>query len=304
MARWRATCAVSLAVVAQAVPAGSHAEEPVRRRLEHLPAVTHTASVAPMPSDASRLFDTDQPYVTRERLDHGYTIVVVGVNGDNSLSAGLAPGLVNGGYRGAVEIVDWTTGHWPLFIYHLRAKNLHRGGAEQIGEKVAAYQARYPGRQINLVGYSAGAVVAVEAVEALPVDQGIDRLVLLAGAISPAHDLRPALKRTRLGVWSYFQPQDVVALWAGTLLAGTSDGAHLVSAGAIGFWPPVGASEADRELYRAKLVQQPFRPEMIASGNLGGHFQCVGERFVTMWVAPVLANENLSTTSRPRAERR
>jgi pimeloyl-ACP methyl ester carboxylesterase len=239
-------------------------------------------------------FDTAQPHVTPERLQRGYTLVVVGINGDNMLSAGLAPGLAQGGYGGAVEVVDWTTGHWPLFVYHLRAKNLHRAGSTEIGEKIAAYRARYPGRQINLVGYSAGASVAVQAVEALPQDQGVDRLVLIAGAISPAHDLRPALRRTRLGVWSYYQPQDVVALWAGTLLVGTADGAHLVSAGAIGFWPPMGASEADRRLYREKLTQQPYRPAMIASGNLGGHFQCVSERFVAQWIAPLLSDENLA----------
>lgn len=241
------------------------------------------------PRDASPPVDSDQPFVTPERLSRGYTIVVVGVNGDNILSAGLAPGLVEGGYPGAVEVVDWTTGFWPLFIYHLRAGKRHRTAALQIAEKIADYQARYPGREVNLVGFSAGALVAVKAVEAMPAGRQVDRVVLLAGAMAPWYDLRPALLNTRVGVWSYYQPQDVVALWAGTLLAGTADGQHIVSAGAVGFWPPRDPEE--RRLYDEKLVQAPYRPQMITSGNLGGHFQCVGRKFVATWIAPILSGE-------------
>ncbi len=131
------------------------------------------------------------PLVTPARLARGYTIVVVGVNGDNSLSAGLAPGLVAGGYAGAVEVIDWTTGYWPLFVYHLRAEARHKAGAELIARKIAAYQNRYPGREVNLVGYSAGAVVAVEAVETLDPGRRVDRLVLLAGASRPPTTFPP-----------------------------------------------------------------------------------------------------------------
>jgi hypothetical protein len=99
------------------------------------------------------------------------------------------------------------------------------------------------------------------------------------------------LARARIGVWSYYQPQDVVALWAGTLVAGTADGTHFASAGAVGFWPRPEFDESDRELYRAKLVQAAYRPEMITAGNLGGHFQCVGRKFVAEWIAPLLTTE-------------
>jgi hypothetical protein len=233
--------------------------------------------------------DARQPFMTPERLARGYTIVVVGVNGDNFLSAGLARGLVEGGYPGAVDVVDWTTGHWPLFLYHLRAGSLHRAGAQSIADKIADYRERYPGREVNVVGFSAGAVVAAEAVGGLAAGQEVDRVIFLAGAMSPLYDLRPVFARARLGVWSYYQPQDVVALWTGTLLAGTADGQHIVSAGAVGFWPRPGASESERQLYRDKLVQVPYRLEMAADGNLGGHFQCVGRKFVAQWIAPLVS---------------
>jgi pimeloyl-ACP methyl ester carboxylesterase len=231
----------------------------------------------------------EQPYLSPERLQHGYTIVVVGVNGDNMLSAGLAPGLVEGGYPGAVEVVDWTTKFWPLFIYHLRAEQRHETFARVIADKIVTYQARYPGRPVNLVGYSAGAVVAVESLEALPAGVAVDRTVLLAGAISPLYDLRTALHKSRDGIVSYYQAQDVVALWAGTTLAGTADGTHLPSAGAVGFWVRPGSSDEDRNLYRDKLVQLPYKPQMALSGNLGGHFQCVSRPFVARWISPRLA---------------
>jgi hypothetical protein len=253
----------------------------------HFPDSSSTASHEAEPQGA----DFSQPFVTPERLERGYTIVVVGVNGDNSLSAGLAPGLAEGGYAGAVEVVDWTTGIWPLFVYHLRAGSRHRAGSQLIGEKIAAYQARYPGREVNLVGYSAGAAVAVKAVEEMDQGREIDRVVLLAGAISPLHDMRTVLGRVRVGVWSYYQPQDVVALWAGTLVAGTADGHHIMSAGAVGFWRRPGLSDHEQQLYRDKLVQLPYQPQMLTSGNLGGHFQCTGRKFVAQWISPLLTGE-------------
>ena len=253
-----------------------------------LPSVDRHIETLLVPQADQRPDSAQQPFVTPERLDRGYTIVVVGVNGDNSLSSGLVPGLVEGGYPGAVEVVDWTTGFWPLFIYHLRAHDRHRTWAKTIAEKIVAYQNHYPGRPANLIGYSAGAVVAVKTLEALPEGREIDRAILLAGAISPWYDLRTALGRTRLGVWSYYQPQDAVALWAGTVLSGTADGYHTVSAGAVGFWTPFGLTADERQLYRDKLVQLPFRPQMIMSGNFGGHFQCVSRAFVAQWIAPVL----------------
>jgi pimeloyl-ACP methyl ester carboxylesterase len=249
---------------------------------------TVSAQIAEKQAPASGQEPMEQPYVTPERLQHGLTIVVVGVNGDNMLSAGLAPGLVEGGYPGAVEVIDWTTGYWPLFVYHLRAEKRHRAYAQLIADKIVMYQTQYPARPVNIVGYSAGAVVAVEALEALPAGRQVDRAVLLAGAISPLYDLRTALARTRSGVVSYYQVQDVVALWAGTLLAGTADGTHLPSAGAVGFWTPLGLSDEEKQLYQGKLVQLPYHPKMALSGNLGGHFQCVGRTFVAQWISPKL----------------
>ena len=227
-------------------------------------------------------------HLTPERLKRGYTIVVVGVNGDNMLNAGLAPGIVEGGYSGAVEVIDWTTGYWPLFVYHLRSNARHDSGARVISERVVAYRRRYPGREVNLVAHSAGAAVSLEALEELPESESVDRVVLLAAAVSPAHDLRPALAHCRVGLWNYYQPQDVVALWAGTIVAGTADGHHLMSAGAVGFWPRTGLTEAEQNLLKDKLVQMPYEPRMALSGNLGGHFQCVNHRFVAEWIAPVL----------------
>lgn len=302
MARCIAASAALLGIATLAVCSAPHAGKTSPAAVHRLPPVARSGdgvlaghfsqrSSTAAHQGAPQPGESEQPFVTPDRLTRGYTIVVVGVNGDNSLTAGLAPGLVEGGYPGAVEVVDWTTGFWPLFIYHLRAGNRHRAGARLIAEKIAAYQARYPGREVNLVGFSAGAVVAVEAVEALGEGQEIDRVILLAGAISPLHDLRPVLRRTRKGVWSYYQPQDVVALWAGTLLAGTADGHHIMSAGAVGFWPRLGLSDKERQLYRDKLVQLPYQPQMALSGNLGGHFQCTGRKFVARWISPLLRDE-------------
>jgi len=219
------------------------------RTITRLPAVE---AEVPTPDAFATSAAPAHEFITPARLEQGYTIVIVGVNGDNMLSTGLLRGIVEGGYPGAVEVVDWTTGHWPLFVYHLRSDARHDRGARLIGERVSAYRSRYPGREVNLVAYSAGAAVALEALEELPAAETVDRLILMAGAVSPARDLRPALSHCRIGLWNYYQPQDVVALWAGTIVAGTADGQHLMSAGAVGFWSHTGYTDAEQELLDRK----------------------------------------------------
>ncbi len=275
-----------LAIVCAGCTSGPVADTPTQR----LPVVP--------PTDLTRHHDAvrdDSPgdLMTSERLLQGYTIVVLGMNGESFFSDGLAPGIVEGGYTGAVDVIDWTTGFWPLSIYHLRSPGMHDAGARAIVDKITAYQALHPHAEVNLIGYSAGAAVILEALEELPSGSEIDRAIFLAAAVSPLHDLGPALSHCRQGIWNYYQPQDVPALWAGTLLIGTADGAHIVSAGAIGFFPPFESET--KSLYDAKLKNCCYELAMARYGNLGGHFQCMNRKFAAGWVAPLLTERNSVT---------
>lgn len=227
-------------------------------------------------------------WLTPDRADRGYTIILPGIEGTSWFNISVARGLVDAGHDRAIEINDWTTGYWPMFVYHLMALERNREQAREIAERIIAYQDRYPGRPVTLVGHSGGAAMAILVLESLPVDRQITQAVLLAGALSPDYDLSMALARTENGITNYYSGGDALYLIAGTLALGTIDRQHAVSAGAIGFRTPDTLTAEQRALYDSKLRQEPYRFEMFSSWNFGGHFGPVNRRFVSKWVAPAL----------------
>ncbi|MBI3864267.1 MAG: hypothetical protein HY290_20480 [Planctomycetia bacterium] len=231
-----------------------------------------------------------EEWLAPERAERGYAIVLPGVEGTSFHNISIARGLVDAEFPGAVEVRDWTTGHWPMFVYHLMALERNRREARAIAEQIVAYQDRYPGRPVSLVGHSGGAAMAVLVLESLPEDRRITQAVLLAAAIAPDHDLTTALSRTDRGITNFYSWGDVPHLVAGTLTLGTVDRKHTVSAGAGGFVVPTDVSAAGRELYATRLQQVPYRLEMVKSFNAGGHIGSTNRKFVTEWVAPRLAH--------------
>src|SRR5262245_8641941 len=79
-----------------------------------------------------------------ERQSHGLVIILPGIEGRSSLTANIARGLADAGIRCAVVIHDWTSGAWPLFLYHLRALERNRQAASLIAERIREYQANWP----------------------------------------------------------------------------------------------------------------------------------------------------------------
>lgn len=230
-----------------------------------------------------------EEWLAPERADHGYAIVLPGVEGTSFHNISIARGLIDAGYPGAVEIRDWTTGHWPMFVYHLMALERNRNVARDIAAQIVAYQEQYPGRPVTLVGHSGGAALAVLVLESLPEDRHVTQVVLLAAALSPDHDLTQALSRTEQGITNFYSWGDVPHLVVGTLALGTIDRQHTVSAGAGGFHVPEGLDAEGRQLYATRLEQVPYRLEMVKSFNGGGHTGPTNRKFVSEWVAPLLA---------------
>jgi pimeloyl-ACP methyl ester carboxylesterase len=174
------------------------------------------------------------------------------------------------------------------------AENLDRQ-AGRVAGSIRKFRAEHPGEPVFLVGKSGGAGVAVRALERL--DAGdVERVVLLAPALSPGYDLAAALRAVRREIVVFWSPLDVVILGAGTGLFGTIDGVRTRSAGLVGFAPPGPAeSDADRARQYAKLRQVRWRPRMAASGHLGGHFGTDLPRFLREWVAPLLREGDLAS---------
>ena len=226
-------------------------------------------------------------WLSPERVEHGYTIVLPGVEGTSCHNIAIARGLVDGGHESAIELRDWTTGYSPLFAYHLMALNRNRKQAQEIADQIVAYQDAFPDRPVRLVGHSGGAAMAVFVLEALPEDRKVTQVVLLAAALSREYDLSKALARCERGIVNFYSWGDVPHLVVGTAALGTIDRKHTISAGAGGFRVPKQVGEAGRELYAERLQQIPYRPAMLKSRNAGGHIGPTTRKFVSEWVAPL-----------------
>lgn len=225
---------------------------------------------------------------TPDRWNRGYVIVLPGIEGRSYLNENIAFGLRDGGMPGAVEIYDWTVGGSFTWLLNLRWSTHNRKQAAKIAAKIKDYQDMYPGRPVCLIGHSGGGGIAVLTLENLPVERRIDCAILLAPALSPDHDLRKALSRTRSGIWNYYSKYDVGFLQAGTSTFGTIDGRHARAAGAVGFVKPWGMDRAGHELYDRLLHQQEFTPQMASAGHYGMHTTWARRSFVSRWLAPIV----------------
>ena len=223
-----------------------------------------------------------------QRLDAGYTLVLPGVDGPSFVNSNMAQGLQDAGLSTAIEVHDWTTGHFCLFPVHLRHTERNRQQAQRLVAKIVAYQDQYPGRPVHLLGHSGGCAIIVWALEALPDGRTVTSATLLAPAISRKYDLSTALARTSEGIWNYHSPVDALFLVAGTTLAGTVDGRHTPSAGAYGFISPADLTPQQSALYQSRLHQVPYDWKMLANGNHGGHLGPTWVSFMRERVAPVL----------------
>ncbi len=222
-----------------------------------------------------------------ERLDQGYTIVLPGVMGSAPLDHGIVKGLIDADVPTAVELYDWTASPFRL-VYNLRALSRNRNEAQKIAARIVAYQDRYPGRPVYLVGYSGGAAVAVLTLEALPPDRKVTKAVLLAPTLAQDYDLQLALSRTEQGVHSFHSAIDVPVMVVLAMALGTTEGKHTFTAGAFGFQRPNGLNESQRRQYSSRLAQHAYELKMIESGHAGGHFGWANRGWVAQWVAPML----------------
>ncbi len=225
---------------------------------------------------------------TAERLEQGLVLVLPGIEGQSLLNHDIARGLADGGVRAAIEVHDWTTGVYLFFLWHLRSSSRHKSQAQAIARSITEYQRDYPGRPVHLVGHSGGGAMCILALERLPPGVKIASAILLLAGISPKYNLTAAFSHVEDGIYNFRSRSDVFFLGLGTLIAGTIDGPHTVSAGMVGFRLPPGIDAHGRELYQQRLHEIPYRVGMIADFNLGGHMGVANRAFVARHVAPLV----------------
>jgi pimeloyl-ACP methyl ester carboxylesterase len=183
-----------------------------------------------------------------------------------------------------VETFVWSHGYGRMLIDHVDHCN-HLEEGRRLAALVAANQQSFPGRSVYLVGHSSGSAVALAAAEASP-PGSIERVVLLAPAVSNAYDLRPALRAVRQSIDVFISRRDVGALVIGTGIAGTADRRYAAAAGHVGF-TPISTCPGDEVLY-AKLRIHPWDRCVVWSGNRGSHYGTLEPGFMRAYIVPLL----------------
>jgi hypothetical protein len=124
----------------------------------------------------------------------------------------------------------------------------------------------------------------VWALEQLPADIKIDRLLMLSSALSPTYDLSRALAHVRYAAYSFHSEYDTLVLKYGTMALGTIDRELVPAAGYAGFVEP---ESADHRQYE-KLRQIPYDAAWMRLGNAGDHIGATAPAFAEQILAPLL----------------
>ncbi len=187
-----------------------------------------------------------------------------------------------------VETFVWSHGYGRMLADHVDHCN-HLEEGQRLAAFVAAAQQSCPARAVYLVGHSSGAAVVLAAAEAAP-PGSLERIVLLAPAVSHNYDLRPALRSCRQGIDVFVSRRDVGALAIGTGIIGTADRRRTAAAGRIGF-TPILTCPGDERLY-AQLRAHPWDCSVEWTGNRGSHYGTLGQGFMRAYVLPLLSRSS------------
>jgi len=203
-----------------------------------------------------------------------------------------------GGYQTATDAVTETVtaADLPLLVYpfewtHGRGRGIAdmtdvahaQAQGQRLAAVVQAYRAGWPGLPIHLVSHSAGSMVVLAAADVLPPDS-VERIVLLAPAVSADFDLRRTLAAARQGVDAFTSERDRFWLGVGTRVVGTADGKRGAdAAGRVGFTPPA----LDLAL-AGRLRQHPWDPSLAWTGNRGDHDGTLRAGYLRAYVLPLL----------------
>jgi pimeloyl-ACP methyl ester carboxylesterase len=206
---------------------------------------------------------------------------------------GLAQVVADTGLPVCVVRVGWSHGTGRV-LCDLHGRGNQRTKGQSLAAQVSNYRAAHPCSRICLVGHSAGAAIVLAAAEALP-PRVVDRIVLLAPAVSPSYDLRPALICSCEGIDCFHSNRDTVSLLLAVV--GTADGSWACSAGRGGFrTPPPDCHDA--LLYQG-LRQHAWSRETSESGYYGGHFGCTRCAFLRATVLPLLLGPHCGPPPHP-----
>lgn len=182
-----------------------------------------------------------------------------------------------------VEVRRWGTPLLPLKNLRKHERNVET--AASIAAEIAEWREQHPDDPFYLIGYSGGGGIAVLVADALPAGAQIDRLILVAPAISPGYPLESdVLPHVRDFIVNYASERDLQVGW-GTRTFGTIDREHVDSAGAVGF-----------ALNHPQVVQWFWSPAARALGHRGNHVAYLGKDWQAAALLPALDPEATAET--------
>jgi pimeloyl-ACP methyl ester carboxylesterase len=214
-------------------------------------------------------------------------VTVPGAGNYPTLSTSLRQALADERLPLTVEEFDWAHANGRILSDQTDYAYARMQG-QRLADCILAYRQLCPNARIAIVAHSAGSAVVLAATESLPPDS-VDRIILLAPAVSAGYDLRPALRCCRRGVDAYTSQRDVFYLGIGTSLIGTSDRRWTDAAGRAGFQPVIGA--CDDACSYAKFRQHPWDDCVAWTGNHGGHSDSLRAAYLRAYVVPLFRGE-------------
>lgn len=234
---------------------------------------------------ATTLPDRDQ------RMQRAYVYYLDGAGGGEKLSnysSGVRQGLLAAGYDGAAEMFTWETG-LGIVADQTASLEYKRKKAGELAQRIADFSQQHPQTPLYVIGLSAGTLIAVYTLEALPDDVQVENVILLSGSFSADYDVTKALRRVRGKMYVFTSHRDGMLLFLEPLF-GTADRRYDGPGpiGVRGLQVPAGASAVTCAQY-TKVVNIPWREDFTRVGEYGRHFDAVRAPFIRSYVAPLIA---------------
>jgi pimeloyl-ACP methyl ester carboxylesterase len=221
-----------------------------------------------------------------DQLDQGLVYMIPGIEGRGWSLTEARRAFRDAGVKSAIYTHKWK---YPVFwLGNLMDYEANQQSSQDAADEIIQYQRQYPGRPVDVVGYSGGGGLAIMTAEKLSPESRVRNVILVHAAISPDYDLTGAINNINGQLVNLYSPNDWLVLGVGTQVFGTVDRKQVSSAGRVGF-------HADRavpdERLRSKLCQQKWSAEMLRYGHWGGHLAIVIYQWNRYVIAPYLLSE-------------
>jgi pimeloyl-ACP methyl ester carboxylesterase len=233
--------------------------------------------------------------MTVEPQARGCVVMIPGVVGQAKQLDSTCETLRDAGVDHRFEIISWGTSAFQP-IENLTDLPANEKRADAIAAKLTDLYRAQPDQPLILMAKSGGAGLAVMAVERLPQDVMLDRVILIAAAVSNDYDLSAVQARCKDKLVNFHSQADPMVGF-GTLVFGTIDRRNAISAGHSGF-----VNDAGQKCHDDKLEQIAWNPTWLLLGHYGGHMGYRGDGWIRQHLAPHI-DPTLTNADRPIADR-